>query len=219
MRLAQLPSELRPRERLLSSGAEALSDAELLAILLRTGSSGCSVLDLAQQLLAEFGDLHSLARARPTELSQIALGMGQAKAATLVAAFELGRRSARGRGSALVNLEGWCTAWAFRLKDEEREFIVAGFFDEAKTLLADERISYGGFDGAALDMAHLLRRAVRLDCRYVALLHNHPDGAWTPSSEDRRLTVAAARRLELLNVGFLGHFLVVDGRHRPVPGA
>ena len=218
VKLKQLPQSSRPRERLCRLGASGLSDVELLAVLLRTGTAARGVLELAGSLLAEFGGLRAMAQASPSELVQSIGGMGEAKAAALLAAFELGRRSSNEQ-EGLPPLKAWLADWACQLRPEAREFVVAGFFDDQDRLLGDERLSYGGPDGAALDMPYLLRRAVRLDCRGVALLHNHPDGVSEPSMEDRKLTDYLACRLELLNIRFIGHFLIVGGRVSVVSGS
>lgn len=217
MTISSLPMGERPRERLLRMGAGSLSLQELLAVILRTGRKGTDVMEMATEVLREYPDERALSRATLPELRSFT-GMGEAKAAAILAAVELGRRS-------------WCecagetggTPWQSALKSlekemvrEEREFILALFADREGRLLGTERISFGGLDGAFLDAPFLCRRAVRIGAEGVALVHNHPDGNATPSEEDRSLTAAFARQLKLLRVEFLGHFVVAGGKTCPV---
>jgi DNA repair protein RadC len=204
-----------PRERLERSGPQSLSLAELLAILLRTGTRERNVLETASFLLNEFGSLQGLARVSFQEFLNIG-GLGKAKAASLVAALELAKRL---HGVEMASVESEkgetprsCLArWGAMLADESREFIVAIFADSRNRVIMDERISWGGLDGAVLDMKYLLRKAVRLDASGVLLLHNHPDGSVNASVEDRLLTAHAERRLEALGIEFLGHYIAARG--------
>ncbi len=202
-----------PRERLLALGAESLKTEELLAILFRTGSQGVDVLSMSRELLKKYGGLKNLSHASATELSSSGSvkGLGETKAVTLLAAFELGRRAAweEERGE---DLESRLSFWARRLEDEEREFIVAIYLDRKNRPIADDRLSYGGPDGAVLDAPHLLRRAVRLDCEQVVLLHNHPCGSLSPSNDDLKLTAEIRNRLRVLDIDFYGHYITAAGR-------
>jgi len=217
MTISSLPSSERPRERLLRVGAGSLSLQELLAVILRTGRKGSDVMEIAAEVLREYPDERALSRATFAELRGFA-GLGETKAAAILAAVELGRRS-------------WCDEageaggvhWQSALKSlekalarEEREFILALFADREGKLLGKERVSFGGLDGAFLDAPFLCRRAIRIGAEGVALVHNHPDGNASPSEEDRSLTVAFARQLKLLGVEFLGHFVVAGSKTCPV---
>ena len=216
MSLSSLPMGERPRERLLRVGPESLSLQELLAILLRTGQRGNDVMALAAGLLRDYPDEHALAHATPAELCGFS-GLGTAKAATLLAAIELGRRS-WGDGKASEEPH-----WQSVLRDleksmirEEREFIMTLFTDRAGKVLGSEKVSFGGLDGAFLDAPYLCRRAVRTGAAGVVLIHNHPDGNPKPSDEDRSLTAAVSRQLKLLGIELIGHFVVAGGKSRPV---
>ena len=216
MSLSNLPLGERPRERLLRMGPGSLSLQELLAVLLRTGQKGTDVMALAANLLKEYPDERALARTTATELCGFS-GLGSAKAATLLAAIELGKRS-------------WCdgkenegASWQSTLKSvekamiqEEREFIMALFTDREGRLLGSEKVSFGGLDGAFLDAPYLCRRAVRIGAAGVVLIHNHPDGNPKPSDEDRSLTAAVSRQLKLLGIELVGHFVVAGGSSRQV---
>jgi DNA repair protein RadC len=171
---------------------------------------------LAASLLKEYPDERALARTTATELCGFS-GLGSSKAATLIAAIELGRRS-------------WCdgkenegASWQLTLKSleksmirEEREFILALFTDREGRLLGSEKVSFGGLDGAFLDAPYLCRRAVRIGASGVVLIHNHPDGNPKPSDEDRSLTAAVSRQLKLLGIELVGHFVVAGGSSRQV---
>ncbi len=216
MSLSNLPLGERPRERLLRMGPGSLSLQELLAVLLRTGQKGTDVMALAASLLKEYPDERALARTTATELCGFS-GLGSSKAATLIAAIELGRRS-------------WCdgkenegASWQLTLKSleksmirEEREFILALFTDREGRLLGSEKVSFGGLDGAFLDAPYLCRRAVRIGAAGVVLIHNHPDGNPKPSDEDRSLTASVSRQLKLLGIELVGHFVVAGGSSRQV---
>ena len=203
-----------PRERLIACGAEAPKNEELLAILFGTGRQGCDVLDMSRELLNKYGSLKNLSRASVAELTgkkragaENVKGIGEAKAVTLLAALELGRR-AEVEDERDETLNSRLVSWAVRLSVAEREFLVAIYLDEKDRPIEDERLSYGGLEGVQLDIAYLLRRAVRLDCASVALLHNHPDGDVTPSAEDKRLTRRIVAKLNTLEIGFSGHYIV-----------
>ena len=143
-------------------------------------------------------------------------GLGRAKAASLVAALELARRlhgmEKASQESEKSETPRSCLArWSVTLADEPREFIVAIFADSRNRVIIEERISWGGLDGAVLDMKFLLRKAIRLDASGVLLLHNHPDGSVNASVEDRLLTAHVERKLEALGIEFLGHYIAAGG--------
>jgi DNA repair protein RadC len=222
--MAVVPDRERPRERLSKLGSGALSLQELLAILLRTGDRNRSVLELAGDLLAEFGSLERLARTSFAELCRIE-GLKSAKAATVIAAFEIAKRlnaeraDVRAEGSEIPpdeNLQGRLRWWSVMLKDEEREYIIGLFTERTGRILTEDRLSWGGLDGASLDMKYLFRKAVRIDAEGLAILHNHPDGSLEPSAEDRLLTGHVCRKLQTLGVGFEGHYIAADGKIRAV---
>lgn len=224
MSLVGLPVEDRPRERLLRLGAGALSFPELLAIILRTGSGDTDVLDLARGLIAGFspcdtrGDLEGLFRATPQELLAVP-GMGPAKVATLLAVFEIARRLVANESASASELAGWkerVSWWARMLATEEREYIVALFVDRRGGFLGEEKVSYGGLSGAFMDFSFLFRRALRLSSAGLVLLHNHPDGSLSESAEDRSLTSSLDRKLRLLDMELIEHFIVAKGSFRPM---
>ena len=218
MKLSSLPPEERPRERLRLRGASALSLAEILAILLRTGTRGRDVLELVSDLLREFHDLRGLSRASEEELSTFP-GLGAGKVSSLIAALELGKRLA-GERAALPKEEKWKASLesiASDLAEEDREYIHALHVRKNGTVIIADRISWGGIDGAYLDVKYLLRRAVRLNTSGLVLIHNHPDGTLSPSREDRMLTDFLLRRASILDIRLIGHFVAAKGKWECIP--
>lgn len=217
MKLTDIPEWDRPRERLLRLGVSNLSSVELLAILLGAGGAHNDVLNLSASILNEFGDLTGLSRASLTELCSLT-GIGRAKACILLAALELGKR-ATGSNPDHAKLKNWKTAvddWALRLASEEREYIVAIYVDAMNRMIEDDRLSYGGPDGAFLDAVFLLRRAIRLGSKGLVMIHNHPDGGLMPSKDDIILTEYITRQLSVLGLKMLGHFVCAGGKYSEV---
>lgn len=212
MKLALLPREEMPRERLRLRGASSLSVPELLAVLLRTGSKGKDVLELAAEVLSEFGGAKGLARATEEEMLGFP-GLGDAKACVLLAALELGKRLEASRREVQEGKD-WRRSVdeiAGELAFEEREYIFAIHVRNNGSVIHVDRISFGGAEGAYLDVKYLLRRAVRMDSYGLVLVHNHPDGSLQPSREDRLLTDFVSRRTRILDIRLLGHFVVANG--------
>lgn len=221
MKISDLPKEERPRERLRRYGAASLSGRELLAILLRTGTPGKDVLELAAEILASYGGVKGLSLADGDEFLAFE-GLGEAKAAVLQAAVELGKRMSAERESSLriAKGESWretVSSTALELASEEREYIIALHVRKNGSVIAVDKISYGGLDGAFLDVKYLLRRAVRLDSKGIVLIHNHPDGTAVPSEEDRQLTRFFITRAALLDIPLLGHFIAANGKFLAIP--
>lgn len=210
MRLAQLSNDDMPRERLLRNGADSLSVVELIAVLLRTGTQGEDVLALASSILDEHGGIKGLCRTEPAELMQ-RKGLKKAKAAMLAAALELGRRMAMEEAAELPVWEGRLAAIAKNAQYLDREQIHALFLDARGGVLSEEIISYGGLDGAFLDVPVLFRKAVRLNAHSVVVIHNHPDGEVSPSGEDLALTEYIGRGLKMLGLRLKAHFIAARG--------
>ena len=211
MRLSQLPQDERPREKMFKHGAESLTVIELLAILLRTGTQGHDVLDFSASVLDECGGLEGLCRMTPAELKQIK-GLKGAKASTLSAVVELGRRIAR--LSSTNKRNSWnerMEALAKNLEFYDREEIYAIFLDAKDKVIDEETISYGGQSGAYLDLPVFYRKAVRLSASSVVLLHNHPNGSKRSSSEDIALTEHVREGLRTLGIKLKGHYIAAKG--------
>jgi len=206
-----IPEEEMPREKLLRYGADKLTTSELIAILLRTGTKDCDVLEMSSKLLSENGGLQGLCRMSAAELKLIS-GIKNAKATTLAAILELGRRIARFQNG--EKTDSWQDKLKFqadKMRCYEREEIYALFLDKRDNVLSEEAISYGGLSGAFLDMPLLFRRAVRVGAVSVVLMHNHPNGVLIASEEDNELTKSVKSGLKTLEIKLKGHFITAKG--------
>ena len=212
MTIRNWPAPERPREKLLLRGSEVLSDAELLAIFLRTGLPGKSAVDLARELLAEFGSLRALLSADRQRFCR-ARGLGDAKFAQLQAVLEIARRHLR---EALDRGEGFTHPGLVReflqsrLRDERHEVFAVLFLDSQHRLLAFEPLFHGTIDGAAVYPREVARRALRHNAAAVIVAHNHPSGHAEPSRSDRLVTERLRDALALLDVRLLDHLVVGD---------
>jgi DNA repair protein RadC len=216
--IRDLPSDERPRERLKHYGAANLSNAELLAIIWRTGSSGKereSVLSVAQRALGEFGSLAGLAKAALPELCRLN-GVGEVKAIELQAALELGRRLAVAvpeerpvirSPREVVNL----VSSEMSLLDQEELWLL--LLNTKNQVLAIRRVYRGTINSSSVRVAELFRAAIRENAASIIVAHNHPSGDPTPSPEDVRVTTDAVRAGELLEVDVLDH-VIVGSRER-----
>lgn len=217
--IRDLPSEERPRERLLKYGASNLSNAELLAIIWRTGTAGKereSVLSMAQRALSTYGSLAKMARAPIPELCRLN-GIGEVKAIELQAALELGRRLALATPEdrpvihsprEVVNLvHGEMSV----LEQEELWLLL---LSSKNHVLAIRRVYRGTLNSSAVRVAELFRAAIRENAASIVVVHNHPSGDPTPSPEDVRVTTDAVKAGKLLDVDVLDHIIIGAGRDR-----
>ena len=207
------PSQ-RPRERLLDFGAAALSDAELLAVLIRTGSRGRGAVVDAHRLLAERGGLAGIARLDPREL-QTRPGLGPAKTASVLAAIELGKRLAKAELQTAERLDQPQIAGEFlvrRLHTESREIFGFVSLDSRHRFLGLHELTLGTRNQAPVDAAELFRLAVLDRASGVLLFHNHPSGDLDPSRDDLDLTRRLVRGGEAVGVSILDHLIVAGAR-------
>lgn len=204
-----LPDEERPRERLLRHGPAALSTAELLAIILRTGTPREHVLHLAERLLATFDGLSGLAGATPAELAQIN-GLGTAKVAQVLATVEIGRRLAVRRLSERPRI--MTAADAAVLVDDMRtlpqEHVRVILLDGGQRVLATPTIYIGTLNASVLRVAEVYREAITRNSPAVVLVHNHPSGDVTPSPEDIEVTRAVSAAGHLLDIQLVDHLII-----------
>jgi DNA repair protein RadC len=214
LRICEMESSQRPRERLLEFGPTVLSDAELIAVLLRTGRRGHGAAVTAQELLAEVGGVAGVSRLCVQDLVRRP-GIGPAKAATLLAAVELGSRLAGAelrRGERLDRPEGAATYLACRLKSERQEVFGVLCLDSRHRLLASHRLTVGTRTQAPVDTAEVFRRALLDDAAGLVLYHNHPSGDLDPSRDDLALTRRLARAGDTMGVTVLDHLIVAGSR-------
>jgi DNA repair protein RadC len=215
MRIKDQPMSERPRERLLSGGANSLSPAELIAILLRTGLKGVNVVDVAKQMLAKFGTLEKLAKASVVELRAIK-GVGPDKAATLVAAFNLAKRMADE-----IRLEPvMCDTpeiVARLLREDARLAGVETFrvllLNSRRRLMDIQIVSNGTLDTILVHPREVFRGAIASNASAIIVAHNHPSGDPTPSEADIKVTRDLIRAGQLLKIELLDHVIV--GRATP----
>ncbi|MDQ7859790.1 MAG: DNA repair protein RadC [Armatimonadota bacterium] len=214
MSVKGLPLEDRPRERLLHHGAAALSSAELLAVLLRTGTRHAGAAELAGRLLAAFGSLEALSRAHPGELARHP-GVGPAQAGAVVAAFELGRRvhSAPPARRPLVRAPADVAALLGpRLRHLDREHFCAVLLNTRHEVVEVASVAVGGLDAAPIHPREVFKEAVRRSAAAVILVHNHPSGVPEPSGDDLRITVRLAEAGRVVGIAVLDHVIIGDGR-------
>lgn len=214
--MAAVPRHERPRERLLARGADALTERELLAIVLRNGMRGASALDLAASLLAEHGGLHALAAARPEELAA-RTGIGAAKAASLAAAFELGRRTDANDDPIVIRAPEDVARIARReLGGLRRERVLVLVCDAANRLRRTITVSDGSIDRSLVPVREILNAVLRHDGRAFAVAHNHPSGVFEPSPADERATAEVREAAGVVGLRFLGHVVVAGEQWRAV---
>lgn len=213
MSIRDWPVLERPREKLLGQGAASLSDAELLAIFLRTGVRGRSAVDLARDLLNRFGGLRGLLEAdQPCFNKQ--LGLGPAKYAQLQAVMEMARRHLGehlSRSSALENPAGVRAYLQAQLRHEQHEVFGCLFLDTKHRPLGFEALFQGSIDSANVYPRQVLKRALARNAAALILCHNHPSGNPEPSQADIRLTHRLRDALEMIDVRVLDHFIIGDG--------
>lgn len=213
MAIQDWPVAERPREKLLERGATSLSDAELLAIFLRTGVAGKTAVDLARDLLSRYGSLRELFQVPVTELCAIT-GLGAAKVAQLHAALEMGRRylaERLKRGVALQSVEDTRAYLQAELRDRTQEVFCCLFLDNRHRVLAFEELFRGTLNGTAVYPREVVRRALSHNSAAVILVHNHPSGVAEPSRADELLTTRLREALALIEVRLLDHLIVGDG--------
>ena len=215
--MAAVPRHERPRERLLARGVDALTERELIALVLRNGTYGASALDLADALLAEYGSVDALATARPEELERRP-GVGPAKAAALVAAFNLGKRigSSHGERPVLRRPEDVARIAMRELRGARRERVLVLVCDGRNRLCQVAVVSEGAVDRSLMPVREVLNAVLRNDGRAFALAHNHPDGDPEPSDADRRATLEVAGAARIAGLRFLGHVVVAGTDWRAV---
>ena len=210
MVLKDIPAEARPREKLQSLGAQALADAELIALLLRTGLPGVSVLQLAQQLLDEFNGLGGLLHASANDLKRIK-GLGPAKRAEITAVMELARRSLTQelqQRAVLTSPQQVKDLLSLKLAHLGHELFFVLFLNAQHQLLEFNEMFRGTLTQASVYPREVVKRALELQASAVIFAHNHPSGVAEPSSADEYLTQTLKAALQLIDVRVLDHLVV-----------
>ncbi|SHK61044.1 RadC family protein [Desulforamulus aeronauticus] len=212
--IRELPPEQRPRERMLKEGATSLSDIDLLAIMLRTGTAKSSAMELAAAILSRFKDLRVLSQATIEELSEIK-GIGPVKAVQVKAALELGRRLAAlpAEERPIIRCpEDVCSLLMEDLRNLDREYFLALLLNTKNQVLAKETISIGTLNASMVHPRELFKVAIRRSAAAVILVHNHPSGDPTPSREDITLTKRLQEAGEIIGIDVLDHIVIGDNR-------
>ena len=205
-----------PRERLYSCGSSALSDAELLALIFRTGGRGSDALGTARRLLDRARGLVSLASLTPTEITREP-GLGIAKAAALTAAFELGRRLAARRLVPGVAVSGPADVYAHfhpRLRDDRQECFATLLLDSRRRLIREFWVTRGTLTASLVHPREVFRGALREAAAAIVLVHNHPSGDPEPSPEDREVTERLVRVGALIGIPVVDHVVIAETGYR-----
>ncbi len=210
--IKQWPEGERPREKLLHSGAAALSEAELLAILIRTGTKGATAVDLAKKLLASGQSLRDLARMSALDIEQ--LGIGRTRAVTIVAAFELMRRLPTSDGNLKPTFRtpnDVVNRFGPRLRDLKHEEFWVLLLNAANHLLRDVKISSGTLDSSLVHPRECFHDAIKEKAASVIFLHNHPSGNAEPSREDLSITKQLVEAGKVLGIPVHDHIIIAGG--------
>ncbi len=213
MRIRDWPRAERPRERLVAFGASRLSDAELLAIMLRSGRPGASAVDQARLLLATFGDLRRLLDADREALCAVE-GLGDASWAQLQASLELSRRYLLGRlqrGAPFSSPSAVREFLQLKLRCLPHEVFACLFLDNQHALIAYEELFRGTIDGASVYPREVVKRSLSLNAAAVIFAHNHPSGVAETSQADQRLTQRLKSALGTVDIRVLDHFVIGEG--------
>lgn len=209
--LKNWPSGERPREKLLKLGAVSLSDAELLAIFLRTGVKGCNVVDLSRRLLLNFGSLANIFRANQDEFCQ-QHGLGSAKYVQLQACLEMSKRylaeQLTQQDDVLTSSKATRDYLISELRHETREVFAVLFLDNQHQVLKFERLFFGTIDAAAVYPRIVVEQALRYHAAAVILAHNHPSGIAEASIADKQITNKLEQALQLVDIRVLDHMII-----------
>lgn len=209
--LKSWPSSERPREKLLALGSASLSDAELLAIFLRTGVKGCNVVDLSRNLLAKFGSLSNIFRANQKDFCQHH-GLGNAKYVQLQACLEMSKRYLSEKlvqqGNALTSSQATRDYLISELRSETREVFAVLFLDNQHQILKFERLFYGTLNAATVYPRIVVEHALKHHAASVILAHNHPSGIAEASIADKNITHKLTQSLQLIDIKVLDHMII-----------
>jgi DNA repair protein RadC len=213
IKIFELAEEDRPREKLLLKGKAALSDAELIAILIGTGTAACSAVDLARMLLASVGNnLGAVARMSVSDLCKFK-GIGEAKAISIISALELGRRRKEQEPPKFLKITGSRQIYELMrpdLHDESVEQVYLLLLNRTNGLIKKERVSQGGISASVVDPKVVFRFALEQGAHSLILIHNHPSGNLQPSESDKRLTQRLQKIGKELEILLLDHLIYTD---------
>ncbi len=213
MPIIDWPEAERPREKLLHRGATALTDAELLAIFLRTGTKGLTAIDLAYTLLNNFSSLRNLFNANLEDFSQVK-GIGPAKYVQLQAVLEMSKRylyETLEKQDVISNPEDTRQYLKSQLRDKPYEVFAALFLDNRHQIIKFEELFRGTIDGASVYPREVVKKALEYNAAAMIIAHNHPSGVAEPSTADERITIRLKEALGLVDIRLLDHLVIGDG--------
>jgi DNA repair protein RadC len=208
------PEGERPRERLIAHGPAMLSEAHLLAILIRNGKAGRTAVDLGRELLERFGSLAGIEQASIKEMCAVE-GIGPAKAAEIKAAIELGRRYQKPSlaGASFCSSQDVVAYYRPRMKDAKKEMFRCALLDTKNKIIREEVVSVGSLTASIVHPRDTFKAAIRESAAAVIFIHNHPSGDTKPSQEDILLTRRLVQAGEVLGIQVLDHIIIGDGNH------
>lgn len=213
MRVKDLPIDDRPREKLLLRGAQALSDAELIALLLRTGRKGKTVLDISRELLIKYQNLACLGSVTVSALQSIS-GIGRDKAATLAAAFEISRRTYNQNKNfierKISSPQDLADIFIPLLRDEVKEKFIVVCLNSANKIIRYEIISVGNLNSSIVHPREIFKVAIDNNSANIILVHNHPSGNPEPSSEDISVTKKLVEAGKIMDIQVFDHLVIAD---------
>lgn len=214
--ISQWAEKDRPREKLESLGADKLSDAELLAILIGSGSARESAVDLMNRVLRDCGNSLSTLGKMPLHRLRQYNGIGTAKAVSILAACEIGKRRQREKPADRVRIKTSADVYEqmhTRLQDKDTEEAWIMLLNHANMLIRTMCISHGGFTDTTVDVRIIIREALLCNATVIVLCHNHPSGSVRPGTEDRRLTANVAAACRTMRMTLLDHLVITDGQY------
>jgi len=208
------PEDERPRERLMTHGPAALSDAQLLAIIIRNGRAGRSAVDVGRELLERFESLAGIEQAGIREICDVG-GIGPAKAAEIKAAIELGRRYQKPSltGASFCSSQDVAVYYQPRMKDLKKEMFRCILLNTKNKIIREEVVSIGSLSASIVHPRDTFKAAIRESAAAVIFIHNHPSGDIKPSQEDILLTRRLVQAGEVLGIQVLDHIIIGDGDH------
>lgn len=212
MSIKDWPADERPREKLLTRGPHALSDAELLAIFLRTGIKGKTAVDLSRTLLRKHGSLQALLQADQQNFCK-SPGLGPAKYALLQAVVEMTKRhlhESLRRGDAIENIETTRNYLTAQLRNHAQELFACLFLDSRHKVIRFEILFQGTINSASVHPREVVKKALQYNAAAIIIAHNHPSGAQKPSLADRQITEKLKQALSLVEIELLDHFIIGD---------
>ena len=211
-----LSEDDRPREKFITQGRQALSDAELIAIILRLGNKKETAIQLAQRMLAENqNNIHQLAKLSLADLQKYR-GVGEAKAVTIAAAFELGRRRKEAEVVKRIKITSSYVAYDIlqtRLSDLPHEEFWLLILNRANQVMKEEYLSKGGISGTVVDLRLLCKLAIDNMASGIIVAHNHPSGQLLPSEHDKVITKKIKEALKIFDIALLDHLIIGDQRY------